>query len=240
MDDGAWKEHEDIQESYWWHRHKKEFLLHLAEEEPYRRVLEIGSGGGSLAAHLKRPCRKVTTDLSIRHVRPGGVVGRLPHFCFKPASFDLVILSEVLEHLDQPLEALKEIHRLMACKGRCLITVPAWPVLWSDHDIFYGHKKRYTPAILVEEIGQAGLEIQKTGWLFFMPLWAAFARHALKRLSHSRPTNASRPQSNFIRFPDGLNEACAAYLKYFEAPLAFRMRLPIGLTLTAVAVKNHD
>lgn len=231
MQNDAWREHEEIQETYWWHRHKREFVLHLAEEEPYSRVLEIGSGGGTLAARLKRRCRAITTDLSVQHVRPGGVVAKLPEMCFKPAVFDLVILSEVLEHLDQPVESLKTIARILNPGGRCIITVPAWPALWSEHDVFYGHKKRYTPSCLQSELASAGLDVQKKGWVFFMPLWAAFVRKCF--------VDDRAPKSAFVHFPALINTACYQYLRWIEQPFAFRMRLPLGLTCAAVAVKPH-
>ena len=232
MQDDAWQEHEKIQETYWWHRHKREFILHLAEEQPYERVLEIGSGGGILASRLKRRCRAITTDLSVRHVHPGGVVAKLPELCFKPAAFDLVILSEVLEHLDQPVESLKTIRRILRPGGRCIITVPAWPALWSSHDVFYGHKKRYTPNLLRSELSESGFDIQKKGWVFFMPLWAAFVRKFF--------IADQTPKSAFVYFPAFINNACYQYLRWIEQPFTFRMRLPLGLTYSTVAVKPNE
>ena len=236
MDEAAWREHEKIQERYWWHRHKREVLLSIAEERPYSRVLEIGAGGGSMAASLQKPCRRVTTDLDLRHVSPGGAVARLPELCFKPGLFDLVILSEVLEHLDAPVEALKTVHRVMAPGGRCLITVPAWPMLWSEHDRFYGHKKRYTPAILRSELNAAGFEVSRTGWMFFAPFWPVLvwrlAKRPLETFRNSQP-----PQSDFVPMPELVNTLCYFYLHVLEYPLAARGWLPIGSTLSAVAVK---
>ena len=230
----AWKEHEEIQENYWWHRHKMEFLLRMAETSGYKQALEIGSAGGNLSHRLKKSCRRVTLDLTKEHVQKGGVACRLPQLCFRPDTFDLVLLSEVLEHLDRPVESLKAIHESMSAGGRCLITVPAWPALWSAHDVFYGHRKRYTPSMLVSEVAAAGFRIQKRGWIFFMPLWAAFAIRGLKKL---RAGSESAPASDFIRLPGWLNRLCHGYLKFVEEPLAVRMWLPAGLTLTMVAVK---
>lgn len=235
VDEAAWKEHERIQETGWWHRHKRAFLLHQAEASPYSRVLEIGAGGSSLSEDLQSPCQKTTTDLSARHVGPGGVVARLPELSFKPDTFDLIFLSDVLEHLDDPIEALKTIRRILKPGGRCLITVPAWPGLWSEHDIFYGHKKRYTPEMLRAEIQTSGLSIHRRGWIFFGPLCAAFARRALRAALGS--SIARPPQSNFPDLPPFVNAACLSYLRVFEQPLAFRMLLPLGLTHAAVVVK---
>lgn len=237
MDSTAWKEHEDIQESYWWHRHKRDFLLHLAEQEPYARVLEIGSGGGILAERLKLPGHRVTTDLSSRHVRKGGVAARLPDLCFKNETFDLVFLSEVIEHIADPVKALQSIHRVMRPGARCLVTVPAWPFLWSDHDIFYGHQKRYTLPILRGELLAAGFQIRRLGWAFFMPLWAAAARHFLSVVRRRIFPNAP-PRSGFVPLPDFFNETCYQYLRRIEQPLTFRWLMPVGLTIAAVAVKE--
>lgn len=241
MEINAWAEHAGIQETYWWHVHKREFLLHLAEQKPYRRVLEIGTGGGRLTDGLKCPALRITMDLSVRHVRPGGVVAGLPRGCFKSGVFDLVILSDVLEHLDQPVEALKTVRRIMTEDGRCLITVPAWPSLWSSHDIFYGHKKRYTPSTLRAELLEAGFRMEKKGWIFFMPLWAVFVLRAVRIVGENLGVLArpDAPQSRFVLFPAVINRLCLTYLRWIEQPLAVRWRLPVGATLAAVAVRGR-
>lgn len=240
MDNSAWAEHERAQETYWWHRHKRDLLLDLAEQDPYSKVLEIGSGGGSLILRLTKPSQRVTCDLEARHVKPGGVAARLPNLCFKDETFDLVFLSDVLEHLDQPVESLQTIRRIMKPGGRCLITVPAWPALWSDHDLFYGHKKRYTPTQFQMELTEAGFILRRRGWFFLMPLGAAWIRQGLHVLKTAigRTVNPGRPQSGLVALPEAINRACYTYLNLVERPLAVRFLLPIGLTYAAIAVKS--
>jgi len=64
---------------------------------------------------------------------------------FKSASFDFIICSDLLEHLNNPKTALKEIYRILKFGGKTLLKVPSWYFdLWlltgDHHQIFSGRK----------------------------------------------------------------------------------------------------
>ena len=86
---------------------------------------------------------------------------RLP---FRTASFDVVIASEVLEHIPGDVTAIKEIARVLKPAGTAAVTVPrAWPetVCWilSDeyHDKRGGHVRIYRKSELKEKLDGRGL-----------------------------------------------------------------------------------
>jgi len=58
--------------------------------------------------------------------------------------FDIVLLMDVLEHVPNPTEILAKAAQHCNAKGFVFITVPALPWLWSGHDRFLGHYRRYT------------------------------------------------------------------------------------------------
>jgi ubiquinone/menaquinone biosynthesis C-methylase UbiE len=103
-----------------------------------QRVLEIGCGPGDLAQVLfsRHGNRYVGLDVSPEEVEAAR--RRCPQLEFLPASayrlpfrdgaFDLVVACEVLEHLEAPDVALKEIVRV--CRGYVLASVP-WEPVWS-------------------------------------------------------------------------------------------------------------
>jgi SAM-dependent methyltransferase len=81
------------------------------------------------------------------------------------ASFDVVIMGEILEHLRDPRAALTEAFRLMAPHGKLIATIPFMAGVHGDpHD--YG---RYTPTFwkeVSEEIGFKNVEIEAQGTIF--------------------------------------------------------------------------
>jgi len=89
----------------------------------------------------------------------------------------LVILMDVLEHLEDDLKMLQEIKQ--ACVGsnnHYFITVPAFYSLWSGHDVYLGHYRRYRIATLNKVLHTAGYNIQNTYYLYgslFPMVWVA-------------------------------------------------------------------
>lgn len=61
---------------------------------------------------------------------------------------DLVLLCDVLEHIEDDIGFLSWLIGTMKPHSHLLMTVPADPRLWSPHDEVYGHYRRYTPDVL--------------------------------------------------------------------------------------------
>ncbi len=114
-------------------RRYEEFFI-LYPVKPDDRVLEIGSGGGGALGPLKKtPARYFPLDVSSKNVRilkersdipVRPVTGDAFFLPFADQSFDLVIVSEVLEHLEEPERALAGIFRVLKDKGTLLVSVP--------------------------------------------------------------------------------------------------------------------
>ncbi len=126
------------------HRHLMNGFLKAAVEllqgVHANSILEAGAGPGDLAAHILpavgfEPERYLGTDVCDEQV----AIARATHPAYRfeqasiydlPAadcSIDLVIACEVLEHVDEPDRALRELHRI--CRGTLLLSVPREP-LW--------------------------------------------------------------------------------------------------------------
>jgi len=78
------------------------------------------------------------------------------------------VCAEVLEHLDDPAQALRHVLPWMAPGGRLIVTVPGGPMSAFDRHI--GHRRHYTPAALGALLADAGLDrvdVRGAGFPFF-------------------------------------------------------------------------
>jgi SAM-dependent methyltransferase len=110
----------------------------------------------------------------------GAVNGDALDLPFPDATFDRVIVSEVLEHIPDDAGAVAELTRVLRPGGTMAITVPAWlpeRVCWAlsaeYHSIEGGHIRIYTAAALADRLERAGLIVRGTGHAhaFHSPYW---------------------------------------------------------------------
>lgn len=182
--------HERLEDTYWWFVAKNNILLHLIERiaKPGARVADIGCGTGGLLAQLapKYDAIGVEMDATARDAcsRRGlnVLAGHLPDAIPLPdASCDLVVSSEVVEHVENDRGAVARLAALLAPGGTLIITVPAHQWMWSEHDVANHHFRRYTRAQVRALIEGTGLEVSLLTYqmVALFPLMAA-ARFAAK------------------------------------------------------------
>lgn len=115
------------------------------------RVLEVGCGEGYLADHLLRTAPSIThleaCDLSIDLVpqelrsRISFSVGSVYELQYAAQSFDLVVCCEVLEHLTDPMAAMRELARV--ARSHVLMSTPREPI-WRILNVLRG---KYWPSM---------------------------------------------------------------------------------------------
>lgn len=141
---------------------------------PGTEILDIGSGdawfSGQLAAN--QSLSPITCwDQRYTESSAGdlGVAPSALRLCNeRPAGrFDLILMLDVLEHVEDDQEFLREtVAKNLRPGGRLLISVPAWEHLQSDHDRWLEHYRRYVPAQFAETLRFAHLQPEKKGGLF--------------------------------------------------------------------------
>ena len=195
----------ELDSRHWWYRARREVLAKLIERKvkppPNASILEIGCGTGhnlSMLAHFGH-VEATEMDAAARTVaaqRLGRPVSsaRLPELDGVPeGSFDLVALLDVLEHVDDDRAALRSIARRLKPGGSILITVPAFPWMWSAHDVANHHRRRYTKKTLRAALGDAGLTPTFTGYFNSILFPAAAAARLAGRLTSKEGSDGNLP-----------------------------------------------
>jgi SAM-dependent methyltransferase len=184
-----------IEATHWWFVGRRRlFACEIARLgiRPDARTLDIGTSTGTNLRMLRDLGYRRVTGLdfsvdAIRHCEEKGLgpvrQGDVCALPFPDASFDLVLATDVVEHVDDDRRALAEIARVLAPGGAVLITVPTFPSLWGTQDRIAQHKRRYRLRPLVMKIEDAGLAVTRRyyfNYLLFIPIWAA--RRIIDRL----------------------------------------------------------
>lgn len=137
------------------------------------RVLEIGAGIGNLTANLVPRTEYHASDINphyldrletLKQTRPYLQV----HYTDASAAetypaelFDTVICMNVVEHIENDVEALSNIRRSLDKNGRAIVLVPNGPRLFGSLDKVLGHYRRYTQEQLVKACQDAGFTVEK-------------------------------------------------------------------------------
>jgi SAM-dependent methyltransferase len=130
-------------------------------------VLDCGCGAGHLAHELlERHMEVVTFDIDAEALRrtrrrfAGALVrGSALAIPFRSEVFDVVILSDLLEHVVDDKRVLREIRIVLRRAGRLILTGPGMRVLWSQHDVRLGHVRRYGKEELCSKVQSVGFTV---------------------------------------------------------------------------------
>lgn len=153
---------------HWWFRSKAALVSTALRRTGAGSgwLVDAGAGAGGVTALLGwHPERVVVVEgnaaLVGRAVRAHGLFGvqaGVDGLPLADGSADVVCLLDVIEHLADPLPALREAGRVLAPGGRLVVNVPAHRWLWSAADEFLGHVRRYTRPDLRRELAATGFE----------------------------------------------------------------------------------
>ena len=224
---------------HWWFRSKAAFIATALRRTAGEHagdgwLVDAGAGAGGVTALLGwHPDRVAVLEgnaaLVDRARRAHGLagvqaeVGQLP---VGGGSAEVVCLLDVIEHLVDPLPALREAARILAPGGRLVVNVPAHRWLWSAADESLGHIRRYTRRTLTAELVSAGFEpvllSHVFGWLV-LPVWIT------RRVAGGGSVELGLDRTSF------LIDRTAMVLTWLERALLGRLSTPLGTSVLCVA-----
>ena len=206
---------------------------------PAARVLDIGTSSGTNLRMLRDLgfTRVTGLDMSadaIAFCRAKGLgaveQGDVCAMPFADESFDLVLATDIIEHVVEDGRALREIARVLRPGGIALVTVPAFPLLWGLQDRVARHQRRYRMRPFRAALEAAGLTVRRAyyfNYVLFLPI--LLARRLIDMLGIRL---ASENEINTRRLNDVLTAIFALDVR--SAPF---LKPPIGVSLLALVEK---
>jgi SAM-dependent methyltransferase len=232
------------EDHYWWFVSRRELVVAMIQDlclPAAADIVDVGCGTGATAEALL-PFGSVTgVDISPVGLRccqrrglkrlMQGMAEALP---LASDSVDVIVATDILEHLDDDLAALDEFRRVLRPGGHAVITVPAYQVLWSEHDEALMHRRRYLAGQLRQRITAVGFDTVKMSYALalLLPL-------ALTRLLRRRPQRGKVAEAQLVPVPALLNSALIG-LQRIETAMIRAVSLPCGLSVLAVIRKRGD
>jgi hypothetical protein len=195
--------------THWYYISKGRALRRFIAGIKADEVLDVGAGSGIFSKQLLDSgfCRSAVC------IDPNYAIEKTEMHNGKPVAFarqaaavpqDLVLMMDVLEHVDDDAGLLKLYAGPMKAGAHVLITVPAFRFLWSGHDVFLEHRRRYTAGGLENVARAAGLEVVKTRYFFGLLFPAAAVIRLAKAVLLRRKKLEAR--SELRRYPAWLNK----------------------------------
>jgi len=152
----------------------QKWLLH----ETKIRTLDVGCGDAFISDILQKRIGIESYDgvdisLSDSQIRQFSKIENniILHNTFNGLShehYNLILILDVIEHVENDYAFLNDIvNKYAAPNALILLTVPAFNFLFSSHDLFLGHFRRYSLKQLIALIHNLGYEFLNSGYMFF-------------------------------------------------------------------------
>jgi SAM-dependent methyltransferase len=244
MDISTYAVEAEVEASHWWFVARRRLLANLIARQQIptdARVLDIGTSTGTNLRLLKDLgfSNRRGLDLSDDAIRwcaekglgrvEKGDVCMLP---FGDGEFQLVLATDIIEHVDDDLQAVKEIRRVLVPGGTAIISVPAFQSLWGLQDDVSHHKRRYLKQKFLDLIGRGGLACREGfyfNYLLFVPIWAARQLIRLLKMKLESENQLNAPMLNRI----------LTWIFMLDVNTARIVRPPFGVSIMVVAVRDR-
>jgi SAM-dependent methyltransferase len=233
----------ELEEGHWWFLARRNIIFNLIKKNSENsKIIEIGCSGGPLLIFLQKKGFYNITGIDIskkaieickkrglQNVRIADGID----LDFENDSFDIIIASDVLEHINDEGKAIIEWHRILKRDGILIIFVPAFQFLWSGHDIIHHHFRRYSKSQLTTILNRNNFQIKRISyWNFLLFFPISFIRIIQKLIYKNSKPSAQLYRANFF-----VNNILLNIIKLENQILAKDINFPVGISIFCIAKK---
>jgi SAM-dependent methyltransferase len=233
----------EVEGLHWWFVTRRKLLKSILLSFNFSLikgiVVDIGCGVGSNLKLLRSlGVSAIGLDKSIyalslakNRLKLPLINGDLNKLPIRSKSIGLIIAMDVLEHLENDLNGIREFYQVLKEGGILILTVPAFKFLWGTQDIVTGHKRRYSIKEISSKLKNEGFEILRSSYFNF---FLFFPILLTRRMIHLLDLKIE--SENKINFPF-LNSILKTVFS-FEPYLLNYFSFPFGVSILCIARKK--
>ncbi len=240
MDQAVFAAEARIEETHWWFVVRRKLFSGVISDLDVpadAAVVDIGTGTGANLRLLRdmgftnvtgidpsADAARWCAQKGLGDVRQGDVRA-LP---LPDGSVDLVLATDIVEHVDDDARAVAEIRRVLKPGGVALFTVPAFPSLWGLQDDRSHHYRRYRMAPFLALLRGGGLEVEKRfhfNYLLFAPIYLTRQIVSMLKLKLDSENDINNAFVNWV----------LTAIFGLDVAMAPRLNLPFGVSIFALA-----
>lgn len=240
------KKHHDLEETYWWFKARRDFVFKTIKKQPKNaKILDTACSGGVL---VKALVEKGYTDVSGLDISSEAVEacekkGLSNIFCrdavdtkLEDQQFDVIIASDVLEHIEDEKKAMNEWYRILKPHGTLIIIVPAFQFLWGDSDVLDRHFRRYTRKQLKTVVNRQGLKRRKVFYLNFSLFLPMVLMRILEKIFKKSKDDLKDP----LYFVNSFVDSLILFWQKMENIISYYIGVPFGISICAILRKEEQ
>jgi SAM-dependent methyltransferase len=170
-----------------------------------RSWLEVGCGTGVVVKHLRSRgmnidgCELASVPEHLWQVNDLQTsINAIDLEEIKRLKYDGILLLDVLEHIDDRVNFLKDLSNAFPNVKKIVVTVPARNELWSNYDTFYGHHLRYDVKTFINEFRPIKWQIKKLQYFFHLLYFVIYFSNLLFSYRNLEMTNVVSNKSKVL------------------------------------------
>ena len=246
MEKEFYLQYASVEDKHWWFVARRQIIETVIKKLRLPRnaqILEAGCGTGGNLKMLSRHGRvsameldKIACELANQRQIASVKQGSLPLNIPFNSQYDLILILDVIEHLDDDLSALKALYYKLKPGAYLLITVPAYQFLWSEHDDINHHKRRYRLKGLKQIVSKAGYEVCQGSYFntILFPLIVI-----VRSLGKLLPKKNNNQISSDLVLPSKPVNQLFRWLFATEGYFINKFSQPFGVSILLLARRTH-
>jgi len=227
-----------VEDKHFWFKGRQDLIKRFIPNENIK-ILDVGcASGGNLKSldprhdlygiDLSREAIKTAKERGLKKV----FVADAENFPFKNNEFDLIICSDLLEHVKDDQIVLNEIYRVLKKDGKAIIGVPAFNFLWTRFDEINRHYRRYTKKRFKSMIKNTNFKIKRFSYWNFSVFLPVFLIRYLRR------NGIFKTERYDIEIPNKfINTMLTKIIKFENLLITKGFKFPFGVSLITILEK---
>jgi len=229
--------HSSLNGKSWWHRAREELILTILEKNipANSTIFDIGCGDGSSTERIAKRYNykgfEIEEESVKKAIKKGLNVEKIDDSLTITGKPDAILMLDVLEHIKEDNLMLKKISKLLTKGGKVVITVPAFQILRSYHDMDMKHYSRYGADEIKKLCEGSGIKVKVIShWNFFLFIPILILRKIQNLVKISNEKRIS--QERFIH--RNLDPLLLRVLRFENWLIKKGISLPFGVSIVLV------